>query len=210
MSNESNYRFTNEELNEFLSQPGNYEVIRDMLVRQRNLEAEVPDPDDQQFSIQEVPQLEEAVEEGIEPEAMEVLAIERKKVQEVEPQADTSLQNPDVVTSSPGTGKAPADASEIRHCHDVTASTGRVPRDQGDQPEQSFESRKSFASNITQMSAVISIMNWISERWTSMLEYWNGLGVLPREVVHILQVIGVRKVLEIRIHQVKVRMNSGE
>ena len=97
---------------------------------------------------------------------------------------------------SPGTRMATAEANV-----EETSTTRRLPREQGEQDFQSpmsANSRTSFLSQITFLSATLSIMSWISNQWNGFLEYWHGLELLPTDIVHILRVIGIQDLVKIK------------
>ena len=198
--------YSNDELIKFLSQPGNLELVKALLMKEGG-KSRVPT--DQQESVQSMPALEEPIEISVEAEeraiATEAAVGAANQMRGMEPHEDIPALNNVFEESSSGTRRVPADAPEV--VHDVKTSTGRVPRDQeepnNNNAEQSQRSRRTFMSQITALSTTLSVLSWISAQWTSMINYWNGLGVFSREVIHILQVIGVRDVIEIReiIHE---------
>ena len=125
---------------------------------------------------------------------------ERTRVQEDAPVRGVSLdpegQVParDIAPNSSETGRAAAAVPE------VSTSTGRIPRNQDEFQQQSNQSQRSSRSFISQVTilSVMSIISWISAKWTSMMNYWNGVGSISSDIIHIFNVIGILSKSEIK------------
>ena len=205
MTDHRGARFSEEEPSSFLSDLEYFDVLTRMMREREATERHVADQHDD--DNQSMPLLEDPIKDGVEleggtePEA----AVPATNHHGMAPHEGIPAHNDVFEESSSGTRRVTAEAPEV--CPKVTASTGRVPRDQeepnNNNAEQSQRSRRTFMSQITALSTTLSVLSWISAQWTSMINYWNGLGVFSREVVHILQVVGVRDVIEIReiIHE---------
>ena len=105
---------------------------------------------------------------------------------------EAQLQEPnfepveEFVSSSPRTRATTAEVQV------VTTSTGRVTSDQGESRGDFQSPSKSIISQLTLVS-VLSIVSWLSAKWTSMMKFWNGLGNISAELIHIFNVVGIER-----------------
>ena len=90
------------------------------------------------------------------------------------------------VSSSPRTRATTAEVQV------VTTSSGRVTSDQGELRGEFQSPSRSIISQLTFVS-VLSFVSWMSAKWTSMIRFWNGLGSISTELIHIFNVVGIER-----------------